>query len=60
MGSEARAGQKGVGPDMSLSVWQGRGFGLRMESWNESGETAELLDMFFLDVFLLICNCCFF
>lgn len=26
---------------MSLSVWEGRGFGLHMESWNESGETAE-------------------
>lgn len=41
MGSEARAGWKSVGPYVSLLVWEGRGFGLHMESWNESGETAE-------------------
>lgn len=34
-------GGKGVGPCVSLLVWEGRGFGLHMESWNESEETAE-------------------
>lgn len=34
-------GGKDVGPYMSLSVWEWRGFGLHLQSWNESGETAK-------------------
>lgn len=54
---------KRVGSCLSLLVWKGRGFGLQMETWKESGETAEnvaqyvLLGFFFPHLqFLFLLN----